>query len=145
MIASSLTSCAIRSSRAAFSNWLIDSRRCLHILSSSDSSCVSSSSIRSSTSCCLMAAVISRSVARRGLSLARMASLTSSVMRSLSDIRSVQRGVSTCGRGGKVREKLFSASVLLLLPFCVCVPAWAFHKTRDGVPQRGCRLFHRRA
>src|SRR5690554_1590868 len=64
----------------------MDSRRCLTILASTATISSSPSSLRSSTSRCLMAAVIRRKVATRGLSPARMASLIESVIRPLSSL-----------------------------------------------------------
>src|SRR5437588_5471106 len=62
------------------------SRRCLIIFSSTASTWVSSSVVRSSTSRCLIAASASRMVASRSLSPARIALFMSSVRRSLSAI-----------------------------------------------------------
>src|SRR5579863_4585635 len=60
------------------------SRRCLIIFSSTASTCVSSSVMRSSTSRCLMAASARRIVASRSFWPARIAVFMSSVMRSFS-------------------------------------------------------------
>ncbi|CFW37338.1 Uncharacterised protein [Bordetella pertussis] len=70
--------------RPACSNAAIDSRRCLTCFSMTAVISASLSSRRSSTSRCLMAASRKRSVARRSVALARMASLTESDRRALS-------------------------------------------------------------
>src|SRR5690606_35539852 len=79
MTAISACSTADRSSRPAASYWLIESRRCLTIFSSTASTWVSSSSTRSSTSFCLIAALIRRITPRRVLSPAFMAAFMSEV------------------------------------------------------------------
>src|ERR1700691_587706 len=83
MIVSSAFSFATRSARRPPWTCAIDSRRCLPIFSSTASSCVSSSVMRSSTSRCLTAAMIRRMVPRRSLSPDRIAAFMSSWMRSL--------------------------------------------------------------
>src|ERR1700733_558469 len=83
MIASSAVSFATRSARPPAWNCVIDSRRCLPIFSSTDTTCASSRLMRSSTSRCLTAAMIRRMVPRRSLSPDRIAAFMSSWMRSL--------------------------------------------------------------
>src|SRR5262245_8721216 len=77
---SSAFSLSARSWREAFSNWAIDSRRCLIIFSIADRTSASASSMRSSTSRCLSAASRRRTVDRRAESLARIAAFMSSVI-----------------------------------------------------------------
>src|SRR5712664_3873517 len=73
-----------RSLRAAFSNCAIDSRRCLIILSITDTTSASERSMRSSTSLCFSAASSRRMADRRAASLARIAAFMSSVICCLS-------------------------------------------------------------
>src|SRR6185503_4320296 len=73
-------SASARSLRAAFSNWAIDSRRCLIIFSRIETTSASVSSTRSSTSFCLIAARMRRTADRRAASLARIAVFISSLI-----------------------------------------------------------------
>src|SRR5689334_6192433 len=77
---SSAFSASARSARPPFSNWTIDSRRCLIIFSITPTTAASSSSMRSSTSRCLMAARMRRMAESRAASFARMAAFMSSVI-----------------------------------------------------------------
>src|SRR5450830_1709245 len=77
---SSAFSISARSWRPPASNWLMESLRCLTILSMIASTIVSSSSTRSSTSFCFIAAVIRRIVPSLAVSLARIAAFMSSVI-----------------------------------------------------------------
>ena len=88
MTTTSAFSLSARSWRPAASNCWIESRRCFSIFSSTASTSASPSSRRSpsarlSISTCLIAEVISRSVARRSLSPPFIAALTSSINRAL--------------------------------------------------------------
>src|SRR5690606_25264134 len=95
----SARSMSARCWRPAASYWLMESRRCLTIFSSTASTWASSSSMRSSTSRCLIAALTRRITPRRALSPAFMAVFMSSVsccLRVMLGLRKQRRPATRC-------------------------------------------------
>src|SRR6266513_2184733 len=113
-----------RSLRAAFSNWAIDSRRCLISFSTADTTSASESSIRSSTSLCFSAASSRRMADRRAASLARIAAFMSSVICCLREMLASRASAAASGCadacGGALRRRRA----------CVCARRSAVRSTR---------------